>query len=198
MERDDLFTTIHKGLRHAIFEVNMRAGATDYADVDAVAELQQRWEALHTALGGHSRHEDEYVFALLGDRVPGGTEALTEEHVRIHAAADGITAQFARIAAESRDDKRRMLGLELYRALQRFTAACLVHFDEEETDLLARIWALCDDAEIADTRAAFMATIGPEEMRFDVEHMLAAVDPLEHKFLEERIAEAAATATAAA
>ena len=35
MQRDDLFTTIHKGLRHAIFEVNVRAGATDYADAAA-------------------------------------------------------------------------------------------------------------------------------------------------------------------
>jgi hypothetical protein len=165
MERDDLFTVIHKGLRHAIFEVNVRAGATDCADASAVAELQQPWERLHAALGGHSRHEDDYMFALLSDRVPGGADKLTQEHVRIHAAADQITTQFQRIAAEPRDEKRRMLGLERYRALQRFTAACLVHFDEEETEALARIWALCDDAEIADTRAAFMATIGPEEMQ---------------------------------
>src|SRR5262245_13829753 len=105
MERDDLFTVIHKGLRHAIFEVNVRAGATDYADASAVAELQQRWERLHAALGGHSRHEDDYMFALLSDRVPGGADKLTKEHVRIHAAADQITTQFQRIAAEPRDEK---------------------------------------------------------------------------------------------
>jgi len=193
MERDDLFTMIHKGLRHAIFEVNVRAGATDYADATAVAELQESWRRLHSALSGHSHHEDDYIFTLLSDRVPGGTDQLTEEHVVIHAQAAQITEQFARIAAEPRGDKRRMLGLELYRALQRFTAAALVHFDEEESELLARIWALCDDAEIADTRAAFMATIGPEEMQFDVEHMLEAVDPIEHELLEERIAHAMAT-----
>jgi hypothetical protein len=190
MDRDDLFTAIHKGLRHAIFEVDLSAGATDYTDATAVAELQQRWQRLHGALTGHSGHEDEYVFALLSERVPGATDRLAEEHVRIHAEAAQITAQFERIAAESRPDKRRMLGLELYRALQRFTAACLVHFDEEETELLARIWALCDDTEIADTRAAFMATIGPEEMQYGVQHMLEAVDPVEHQLLEARIAEA--------
>ena len=192
MERDDLFTVIHKGLRHAIFEVNVRAGATDYADATAVAELQESWQRLHAALSGHSRHEDEYVFALVGDRVPGGTRQLTEEHVRIHGQAALIAEQFARIVAEPRAEKRRMLGLELYRALQRFTAACLVHFDEEETQLLARIWALCDDTEIAETRAAFMATIGPEEMQYDVEHMLEAVDPVEHEMLEEALAHAMA------
>src|SRR5262249_22451048 len=124
---------------------------------------------------------------------PGSIDQLTEEHVHIHAQAAQITEQFGRIVAEPRADKRRMLGLELYRALQRFTAACLVHFDEEETQILARIWALCDDAEIADTRAAFMATIGREEMQYGVQHMLEAVDPLEHEFLEERIAHAMAT-----
>src|SRR5262245_50094554 len=107
MERDDLFTMIHKGLRHAIFEVNVRAGATDYADATAVAELQESWRRLHAALSGHSHHEDDYIFTLLSDRVPGGTDQLTEEHVVIHAQAARITEQFARIAAEPRADKRR-------------------------------------------------------------------------------------------
>ena len=194
MERDDLFTTIHKGLRHAMFEVGLQAGRTDYADTASVDELRGAWDSLHSALGGHSRHEDEYIFKLLSDREPGGADDLYKDHIRIHADADLIDAQFDRIAGEARTARWRMLGLELYRALQRFTASCLVHFDEEETYLLARIWALCDDREIADARAAFMATIGPEEMQYDVQHMLLAADPQEVEMLEGRIAQLAATA----
>jgi len=64
VERDDLFTAIHKGLRHAILEVNLRAGTTEYADATAVAELHERWRRLHSALSCHSRHEDDYVCTL--------------------------------------------------------------------------------------------------------------------------------------
>lgn len=190
MVRDDLFTMIHKALRHALFELCIDAGRTDYADDRQLAALRKQWDDFCFALEGHARHEDEYIFELLSQRVPGGCGDLRADHVRVHAQMTLMTRQFEEISSAATSDERRLLGLELYRALLRLTAICLPHFDEEETAVMARIWALCTDREIDVVRSAFMATIAPEEMQYAVGHMVEAADPYELDVLQARMAQA--------
>src|SRR5262245_58502477 len=63
----------------------------------------------------------------------------------------------------------RRRGLEVYRALNRLAAIALPHFDAEETELMPRLWALLSDDEIAEVRAAIMASIDPDEAAYTVD-----------------------------
>jgi len=184
LDRFDLFTMIHKGLRHALLELNVQAGRIDYGDPAAVAELARAWQRARGALGGHSRHEDDHIWPLLSTRSPGEADHLYVEHEEIHAFEAKMDEHLRHLAAMSDDAQRRMLGLEFYRSMQRFTALCLTHFDKEERSVLPRLWALCSDEELRDALASIMKEIDEDERAYEFEHMLESVDPTERARLQ--------------
>lgn len=179
MDRRDLFTMIHKALRHALLGLNIQAGKTDYGDLAAVAEFRTAWNQVRKSLGEHSKHEDDYIWPLLNRRAPGEADPLYEEHVEIHAFEAQLDDHFQRLLAEPDVEKRRIMGQEFYRAMQRFTARCLTHFDNEERLVLPRLWALCDDGELDAAFASIISSIDPEEMAYERSHMIEALDPVE-------------------
>ena len=75
--------------------------------------------------------------------------------------------------------KRRLLGRELHRSIQRYTAMCLLHFDDEERRFMPRVWALYEDEELASAFARVMAKVSPKEREYGMAHMTEALDPLE-------------------
>lgn len=172
MTRDDLFTHIHKGLRLGLFEITTMAGATDWNDPDAVRVLDARWRPLLALLRSHARHEDDHIFRLLEGRDPRALAGVAEQHGDLDDLLDHVAETFDAVVAHPDP----AAGLALYRDLARFVAAYLPHLHEEETAVMARIWDLCTDNEIAATRAAFMAEITPAEQATTMELMLPALD----------------------
>ena len=172
MDRDDLFTSIHKALRKGLFDVTVLAGATDWTDPDDVSLLEARWRPLLALLESHTRHEDDHIFRILDGRSPTETVVTEEQHRDLDDLLAHVAERFD--AALARPDAAA--GLALYRDLARFVAAYLPHLHHEETEVMAAIWARCSDAEIAATRAAFMADITPEESALSLELMLPALD----------------------
>jgi hypothetical protein len=179
LEREDLYTLIHKVLRTQLFEVCVQAGATDYGDPHAVFELQDAWQRFDTMLRSHSSHERDYIHPALTVIVPGGTDELDAEHEQVHELLDQVATQFARLTAEHEAEAARRVGLELYRALNRLAAIALPHFDAEETQLMPRLWALLTDQEIAQIRASIMASLTVDETAATRELADRALDPHE-------------------
>ncbi len=74
--RVDLYRDIHKGLRHALFELTFRAGRLDSADDELVVELVAESCRVIGLLRGHHEYEEQPVFdalvhrACLHDRGP--------------------------------------------------------------------------------------------------------------------------------
>lgn len=169
LERDDLFTHIHKALRKGLFEITQLVGSTDWSDPTQVAETDARWRALLQLLHSHTHHEDTYIFELLPDAL---TCAADEEHIALEHRIDEIAADVERLVRSPNGTD----GLGLYRELALFVADYLHHLHVEETFLMQAIWERCHDDEIAATRAAFMADTPPGVMRTAVELMLPAVD----------------------
>ena len=189
MERFDLLHNIHKALRHAMLTFNIESGRTDFSDPDAVSALAVSWSQLRENLGHHATHEDEIMFPLLRDRAPGEprdpfgwegeVDGLSDDHVRIQRLEADMDKLLARIEEAPAPETRRLLGREFHRSIQRYTAMCLLHFDDEERRYMPRVWALYDDDELVDTFQRVMATIGPEERQYAMGHMIEALDPLE-------------------
>ncbi|MES9543675.1 MULTISPECIES: hemerythrin domain-containing protein [unclassified Actinomadura] len=170
--RDDLFTHIHKALRNGLFAVTVQAGATDWADAAEVAALGERWRRLLALLRSHTEHEDQHILRLLDPHEPGSAEPTEEQHRDLDDLLDDLAGRFEAVLAAP----GAAAGLDLYRDLARFTAAYLPHLHEEETLIMPRIWAHCDDAEIGAARVAFMAATPPEITATTLELLLPALD----------------------
>jgi hypothetical protein len=171
-ERDDLFTTIHKGLRLGLFDITVQAGRTDWADPAQVTELGERWHGLLTLLRAHGDHEDQHILRLLDSHDPLATEPAAEQHRDLDDLLDDLADRFAMVLAAPGTAS----GLDLYRDLARFAAAYLTHMHDEETHVMGRIWACCTDEEIAGARQRFMAGMSPQVQALSIEYTLPALD----------------------
>lgn len=197
MERFDLLHFIHKALRHAMLMFNIESGRTDFSDRDAVKALAASWSELRENLGHHAMHEDEIMFPLLRERAPGEprdpygwegeVDGLYDDHARIQRLEAEMDELLARIEQTPEPGTRRLLGREFHRSIQRYTAMCLLHFDDEERRYMARVWALYDDEELVRIFERVMAAIGPEERQYGMTHMSEALDTVELDELRARM-----------
>jgi hypothetical protein len=200
MERFDLFHLIHKALRHAVLTFNIDSGRTDYTNDDAVAALRASWSELCTNIGHHALHEDEIVFPLLRARAPfeprhpygwtGEVEGLTDDHVRIERLESDMDEVLERVQDAPDATTRRVLGREFHRAVQRYTAMCLLHFDDEERHLMSRLWTLYEDDELVEAYERIMSVVDPKERQYGLRHMADALDPVELEEVRQRMAAA--------
>jgi hypothetical protein len=179
VERLDLLRFIHKALRHAMLTANLESGRVDYADTEATKRTSVAWEALRENLGHHAAHEDSIIFSLLDARAPGETVGLRHDHEVIEQLEVDMSALLDRVTSETDPRLRRLLGGEFHRSMQRYTATCLAHFDDEERHLMPRLWALYADEKLGAAFGKVMAMIGPEEREYASAHMNEALDPVE-------------------
>jgi uncharacterized protein YndB with AHSA1/START domain len=170
--RDDLFTHIHKALRLGLFDITAQAGRTDWSDADEIAELQARWRPLLALLRAHTAHEDDHILRILDRHDAAATEPTADQHHDLDDLLDELADQFDSLSPTATP----AAGLALYRDLARFVAAYFPHLHDEETRIMARIWELCSDEEIAATRARFMADTTPEILTATLTWMLPALD----------------------
>jgi hypothetical protein len=172
MTRDDLFTTIHKALRKGLFDVTVRAGATDWTDPVDVAAFRAQWQPLLDLLRSHAGHVDMYLMPLVEQRSAAVTAAIDEQHDDLDGLLDDLAERVA--AACTAPDVGT--GLEIYRDLARYVSSYLTHLHYEETVVMPAIWAACSDDEIAAARASLMADITPEERAYTMQLLLGSVD----------------------
>lgn len=188
--RDDLFTSIHKGLRLGLFDITVQAGRTDWADPAQVTDLGERWHGLLTLLRAHGDHEDQHILRLLDPHDPLAAEPTAEQHRDLDDLLDDLAERFEGVLAAPGP----VPGLGLYRDLARFVAAYLTHMHDEETRVMARIWACCTDEEIAGARQGFMAGMSPQVQALSLEYTLPALDGPTRMVLEASLEAAAASA----
>ena len=186
--RDDLFTSIHKGLRLGLFDITVQAGRTDWADPAQVTELGERWQGLLTLLRAHGDHEDQHILRLLDPHDPLAAEPTAEQHRDLDDLLDDLAERFETVLAAPSVAS----GLDLYRDLARFVAAYLTHMHDEETRVMGRIWACCTDEEIAGARQRFMAGMSPQVQALSIENTLPALDRPTRMALEASLKAAAA------
>lgn len=168
----DLFTHVHKGLRHGLFAAIELLGCTDWDDSDAVAAITSTWTELDTQLTSHALHEDGFIFPMLEERRPGATAALLADHDRLEALQRAVTDAVARAAASG----DAAVGLAAYRLATAWAGAYLEHLLVEERDLMPAIRDCCTDEEIEACRRSFLATVPPAEAAVTQRWILVSLD----------------------
>jgi hypothetical protein len=178
MDRVDLFTTVHKGLRVLLFQATRLAARTDFADdhecraaVIATTELL-RW------LDEHSAHEDAVIMPRVSELAPDLHSALAAEHARVDGLAHVVKRLLPRFAGAD-TPQRIALGVRLHRRLGGLTAEHLAHMEREETEANRVLWAHTDDASLAALRGRIVASIAPARVAAWMGIILPAVSPAE-------------------
>jgi hypothetical protein len=170
--RDDFFTAIHKALRSGLLALTIDAGRIDWCDALQVEGFRKQWERVMTLVRSHAGHEDRHIWPLLESKKPGLVAELGVGHDVIDADLAAVDAIFHWLLAEPSPNR----GLMFYRALNRMLAHTLEHFSAEEPGVMALLWSLCTDDELAACRAAFMSEISPQEGTWTFELMLASLN----------------------
>jgi hypothetical protein len=86
----DPYTPIHKGLRRALFEMAIAAGAVDPFDAESRAGFQARLESVVEMLRHHARIEETCVHPVLAVRLPGPFRRLERQHDDTDALLDSV------------------------------------------------------------------------------------------------------------
>jgi hemerythrin-like domain-containing protein len=154
--RTDLFTDIHKALRKGLFDLSVKAGATDWHDSHSVAALAAEWLRMAELLRSHTEHENDYIFPLL-DGTAGAGVVPEDDHTDLDDLLDDLDDQFSIL----RSEPDPAAGLTWYRNLNRYLALTLDHLYLEETTVLPALWSVCDDDQLEQCRAAFLAATPP-------------------------------------
>jgi hypothetical protein len=95
MDRFDLYSGIHKGIRRILFETSLAVAGTDFADAEASAAACRSVERMRQFLDEHALHEDEVIMPVLGALAPELFTDLRAEHAKV----DGLQREVGAILA---------------------------------------------------------------------------------------------------
>lgn len=156
----DLFTNVHKGIRHALFTACVSLGS---AEGDAERERAARArlaEALHF-VAHHGENEELLLLPLLRERAPLVFAQMSEAHARLDQAREALLAELP--------------VAKLYLAACAFTSQYLAHMDEEERALEPAIRAALSVEEASAFGRRSVERTAPRDQRMMLGFMLPAM-----------------------
>lgn len=176
--RLDLYTPIHKALRHFMTDTLLRVGRLDVNDAADFQATLGQLDALLDQCLSHLDHENHFVHAAIEARRPGASHRIAEEHLDHMESIDALRADADQLR-RARPDSRPAVALRLYRHLALFVGDNFAHMHYEETVHNAALWALYTDAELHELHGRLLASLPPQEMETVMRWMLPALNPAE-------------------
>jgi hypothetical protein len=149
--KPDLFTNVHKGIRHALFTACVSLGNAE-GDAEREAAARARLaEALHF-VAHHGENEDLLLLPLLRERAPQLFAQISKAHADLDQARKKLLSEQPTTA--------------LYLAACAFTSQYLAHMDEEEHALEPAIRAVLsvEDAIAFGRRSVERTSPGDQRM----------------------------------
>ncbi|HXD78028.1 MAG TPA: hypothetical protein VN616_09495 [Puia sp.] len=184
MKRIKPYDVPHKGLRHALSQLSLSAGRTDYSDRQQVAELHRLGTRVFSILSIHAEDENSVTLAHLETRCPGAAEHDLDDHERIHSLQDNLERLLAEIydgSAKGKDLSEA--GGEFYIAFSEFHGQYLLHTAEEERVTQPLLWQYFTDEELAGHRKEIMARNPPPTLLTWLRFVIPAQTHAERKNL---------------
>jgi hypothetical protein len=174
----DLYTAPHKGQRARIFQFSEKAGTLQYSDQAALLRCNDELSTIRDEFRLHATLEERYIHPILSNRVPGGAKKLNQAHRDMHEQLDNLVHHMEVLKAnDTHFEKQNEMGLEFYRAWNRFIAFYLVHINEEEEEVQPTLRALCEEQELANAFNTIVGSMSPAELTGMLRMMIPAMNP---------------------
>jgi hypothetical protein len=183
----DLYREVHKGVRHALFDLTYATGRADVADDVEVGALVETCRRAIELVRVHHDHEDQLLLrALVATHAPDLAERVDDEHRALASRLDALACRADELAAAPAT-ARDALAHALYLEAAAVTSTCLEHLDVEERLVMPALIAACDDEHLTRTHGALLAGIRAEDQTRNLAATLPALRPSERAALVDRI-----------
>lgn len=186
--RHDLFSTVHKGVRHALFQTTSFVARTDFDDPSELAAAAREITTCLALLREHAELEDRFIFPALLTADRDLFASLAIDHTRLEQAAIDVESLLPRLAAAH---DRAAFGAELQRRCHTLTAEHLQHMAREEREVNGALWASHDDGELRAIHGQIVAAVPPDHRATWQTLLFAAISAPERRALEAAMAHAA-------
>jgi hypothetical protein len=189
VEREDLFTPVHKGLRAMLYDLSRRLQNNDFADVTAtnavVADLENDFAVARSAgcllctLHHHAEDEEGQVFPAVAKAGNGLVPALIEEHHELTRREEALARSAHAIVALASAEERVAAGKRLNQEANALFALYISHMNREEVDLVPLMARQFTDPQLAAMRQALLRSMPPERLFAILGWMLPALNVTE-------------------
>lgn len=189
MDRIDPYTTVHKGLRRALFETAVTVGRTDFERGQETERCVADVRRLLAFLGEHAEHEDDVLMPELRALSPALHVALREDHARtdgLHRELEGLLVRLEGAGGA----ERVALGRRLALRTAALVAEHLRHLEREEVEANRILWAHRSDAELRALEDRIVGSIPAERLGDWFALMLPAMTGAERRELLHGLREA--------
>lgn len=132
--QSNAITVIHKYLRREMFDFAERLFR---AGPEHAAEIRGELERIARLLSEHAQDENTRLAPLLREQEPALAEHLMADHRQLADRLEGLLRAANRIEAASPNARSALLRLHL--DWNRFLSAYLLHLDDQERTLFARL-----------------------------------------------------------
>ena len=163
-ERYNLFNLIHKGLRHALYDVALKIQRTDFGSASESFEAISRLEVLIDYFEGHADAEDTFILPAIQRYDPLLVDDFEKQHVEDHRLGFLLTDIIQRIKIEESITRRIHLGQDLLYAYQEFIAFNLYHMNKEEDVLNKVLWENFTSLELQAITQQIIQSIKPQKL----------------------------------
>jgi hypothetical protein len=178
MNRIDVYTMAHKGLRSLLFEAAALAARTDFSSDEETARLAAKVEALLGWLDSHAEHEELAIMPELAVISPDLHAALSADHGKVAGVQADVRGWVARMRS-SAGPARVAVGPRLHERLLALTAEHVRHMGTEEADANRMLWAHRTDDELRAMVAKIRAATPPGRVQGFLSFVLPALNPAE-------------------
>jgi hypothetical protein len=156
----DLFTNVHKGIRHALFAACVSLGNAE-GDAEREAAARERLAEALRFVAHHGENEDLLLLPLLRERAPQLFSQVSKAHADLDRARERLLAEQPTAA--------------LYLAACAFTSQYLAHMDDEERALEPAIRAVLSVEETIAFGRRSVERTSPRDQRMMLGWMLPAM-----------------------
>src|SRR5690349_15415159 len=163
MDRIDLYTAAHKGLRTALFHAVRRVARTDFAaDAGADAAAAAVADVLRF-LSEYAAHDEAVLLPEIAALCTGLAASLRSDRARLRGLEQRCAGYAARLAGAA-GVARIAIGRRLHASLTLLAAEHLVHMDRLETQANRLLWAHRTDGELRALEARIVARMPAERL----------------------------------
>ncbi len=172
VQRVDLFTPIHKGVRSMIYVLGRDLQVADFTDERATRELLAKLEydlelatsssCIMCLLHEHAGNEDKYLFPQVHPFEPEIVEQLIQEHREVVRRLGTISKFSEEIKATTEPGRRIDMGIRLNQMTDDLFAFYLTHLAREEVTILPATWRHFTDEQLVAIRTTVERNTPPE------------------------------------
>lgn len=146
--RYNIFNTIHKGLRAALYQTALQLQQTDFTEEDQTEEAINKVKEIVMLFEGHAGKEDHYILPAINEYEPSVVATFNAEHIEDEQLGKDLNAAIEKLSACDEFLERIIAGRELNEAFVRFTVFNLNHMAKEEDIINKILWRYYSDDEI--------------------------------------------------